>query len=199
MLENDKESTRIVKAKPFRVIHQSQVFGLGLRCVQGIDWGGLMWYWLPLLSYAMAIFYVSSLSLPEKELAFFLDAVNALIPAEGDIFSMINDKIYHVTEYAILATLVYRAFRYSMLEKGEVFIGFLTVVAVVLFGCTDEIHQWFTPLRSTDGWDLMADALGGTIGVGLWQGVLSIPVIRLVEERIPIKLQVALGLHVLKV
>ena len=167
MLENDKESTRIVKGKTFRVIHQSQEFGLVLRRMQGIDWGGLMWYWLLLLSYAMAIFYVSSLSVPEKELVFFLDAFNALIPAEGDIFSMINDKIYHITEYAILATLAYRAFRYSMPEKAEVFIGLLTVVAVVLFGCTDEIHQWFTPLRYTDGWDLMADALGGTIGVGL--------------------------------
>ncbi|MDH5576199.1 MAG: VanZ family protein, partial [Nitrospirota bacterium] len=182
----------------FRVIHQSQEFGLVLRRVQGIDWGGLMWYWLPLLSYAMAIFYVSSLSVPEKEFAFFLDAVNALIPAEGDIFFVINDKIYHITEYAILATLAYRAFRYSMPEKAEVFIGLLTVVAVVLFGCTDEIHQWFTPLRYSDGWDLMADALGGIIGVSLWQVALSIPVIRLFEERIPLKLQVALGIHVLK-
>ena len=187
-----------MKGKTFRVIHQNQELGLVLRRMQGIDWGGLMWYWLPLLSYAMAIFYVSSLSVPGKELAFFLDAFNALIPAEGDIFSMINDKIYHITEYAILATLAYRAFRYSMREKAEVFIGLLTVVAVVLFGCTDEIHQWFTPLRYTDGWDLMADALGGTIGVSLWQGVLSIPVIRLLEERIPLKLQVALGIHVLK-
>ena len=111
---------------------------------------------------------------------------------------MINDKIYHMTEYAILAMLAYRAFRYSMPEKAEVFIGLLTVVAVVLFGCTDEIHQWFTPLRYSDGWDLMADALGGIIGVSLWQVALSIPVIRLFEERIPLKLQVALGIHVLK-
>jgi len=74
----------------------------------------------------------------------------------------------------------------------------VTVVVVVLLGCTDEIHQWFIPLRSTDGWDLMADALGGTIGVSLWPGFLSIPVIRLLEERIPLKIKVALGIHALK-
>jgi len=187
-----------VKGKTFRVIHQSQGFGRVLRGVQKRDLGGVMWYWLPLLSYAMAIFYVSSLSVPEEELAIFLDVVNALIPTEGNIFSMINDKMYHIMEYTILAMLAYRAFRYSMQEKEEVFIGLLTVLAVVLFGCTDEIHQWFTPLRYSDGWDLMADALGGAIGVSLWQGALSIPVIRLLEERIPLKLQVVLGLHALK-
>jgi len=188
-----------VKGKAFRVIHQSQEFWLTITGVKGANWGGLMWCWLPLLAYAMGIIYLSSLSTPKLELVVILNAVNALIPAEGDIFSMINDKMYHIIEYAILAVLTYRAFRYSLKDRSQFSIGLLTVMAVVLFGCSDELHQWFTPLRHTDGWDLMADALGGIIGVSLWQVALSIPVIRLLEERIPLKLQIAMGIHVLKI
>ena len=183
-----------MKTKTSRVIHWSHGFRLLLSQVKGINWGGLVWYWLPLLAFATGIIYLSSLSVPAQELAVLLNAVNALIPGEGNVFSLMNDKFYHMVEYAILAILAYRAFCYSSNKKSEVFIGLLTVGVVVLFGCTDEIHQWFTPFRHTDSWDLVADALGGLIGVSLWQRALSIPVIRLLEERIPLKLQVALGI-----
>ena len=194
----DKGQEKVVKGKTFRVFHQRAEMGLPMSLVKTPDWGGLMWYWLPLLAYAMAIVYVSSLSAPKQELVMIVNAVNALIPTKGDIFPMLNDKMFHMTEYAVLAVLTYRAFRYSMKDMSEITIGLLTVGAVILFGCTDELHQWFTPLRFTDSWDLMADALGGIIGVSLWHCALSIPLIRFLEERIPLQLQLALGIHALK-
>ena len=170
-----------------------------------IDWGGLVWYWLPLLTYAMAIVYLSSLSVPEHKLAIFLKAIHSLIPAEGDMFSGFcgfcgfNDKLYHMVEYAVLAVLTYRALRYSLKDASDISLGMLSVIGVVAFGCSDELHQWFIPLRQTDGLDLLADSLGGVLGVGVWQSARRIPVIRLWEERIPLKLQVALDIHVLKI
>jgi VanZ family protein len=181
------------------VIHHDQDFGVIARWVKGLDWGGLLWYWLPLLVYGTAIIYVSSLSVPHKEVAVFLHSVNSLIPADGKMFSVINDKVYHMTEYAILAVLLFRACRYSLKDTSAGSLGFVTVLVVVIFGCTDELHQWYTPLRYTDGWDVLADAMGGLIGVSVWKGALNISVIRLLEERIPLKLQVALGIQVLKI
>jgi VanZ family protein len=195
----DKEYVKTVKDNTFRVIHQDQDFGVIARWVKGLDWGGLLWYWLPLLVYGTAIIYVSSLSVPHKEVAVFLHSVNSLIPADGKMFSVINDKVYHMTEYAILAVLLFRACRYSLKDTSAGSLGFVTVLVVVIFGCTDELHQWYTPLRYTDGWDVLADAMGGLIGVSVWKGALNISVIRLLEERIPLKLQVALGIQVLKI
>jgi VanZ family protein len=165
----------------------------------GPDWGGFVWYWIPLLLVATGMIYLSSLSVPQQELVVFLNTVHSLIPIESAIFFTNNDKVYHLIEYAILAVLTYRAFHYSRKGQSDAFVVFLTIACVVLFGCTDELHQWFVPLRDSDVWDLMADALGGILGVGVWKAVLNFPAIRFLEERIPLKLQVALGIHVLKI
>jgi len=194
----DKGYVTNVKVKTFRVIHQDQESGLNDNLVKRLDWGGLLWSWLPLLVYATAIIGISSISAPEQQFGSFLHSVNSLFPADGEMFRMINDKFYHVVEYALLAVLVYRAVRYSWKEPSEVTVGLLTCGAVILFGCTDELYQLLTPLRYSNVWDLTADALGGVMGVILWQGALSITKIRLLEERIPLKLQVALGIEVLK-
>lgn len=146
----------------------------------------------------MAIIGISSISAPEQQLGAMLNSMNSLFPADGEIFKMINDKFYHVAVYAILGVLIYRAFRYSWREQSEVFLGILTFVGVIVFGCADELYQYFTPLRYSGGWDLMADALGGVLGVCLWEVALSTSMIRLLEERIPLKLQVALGIQALK-
>ena len=188
-----------MKEKTFRVIHQDQERGVFSGWVKAKDWGGLVWYWLPLLVYAMAILGISSISAPEEQFGAFLNSVTPLFPADGKIFKMINDKFYHLIEYAILAVLIYRAFRYSWKDQSEISVGLLTCVGVVLLGCTDELSQLLTPLRYSNAWDLAADALGGIMGVSVWQGARNIPVIRLLEERIPLKLQVALGIQVLKV
>jgi VanZ family protein len=187
-----------VKDKTFRVIHQDQEFGLISSRVKGLDWGGLLWYWLPLVVYSMAIICISSISVPEREFAVFLHSVNSLFPADGEMFRMSNDKLYHITEYAILAVLTYRAFRYTWKDQTNMTLGLLALGAVILFGCSDELYQWFTPLRYSNVWDLTADAFGGIMGVCLWEVALSISMIRLLEERIPLKLQVALGIQALK-
>ena len=199
-LKGTGEKLKTAMEKVFRrVPHQSHKFRPVVERMRKIDWGGLIWYWFPLLCYATVIFYLSSLSVPEEKFEVFLKAMNSLIPAEGDIFSQFNDKFYHMTEYALLAVLTYRAFRYSMKDKSEVILGILSVMAVVAFGCSDEFHQWFIPLRHIDGWDLMADSFGGIMGVSVWEGALRIPVIRFLEEWIPLKLQVALNIHVLRI
>jgi VanZ family protein len=72
------------------------------------------------------------------------------------------DKLLHMGEYAGLAFLVGRA----CLGEGMTSVGAVLVAVVVssLYGATDEWHQAFVPLRTSDVMDWLADTLGSTLG-----------------------------------
>ena len=116
-----------------------------------------MVYWLPVIIYGGTIVICSSMSTPQK---YFPGWV-------GEI----NDKVIHMLEYAILAILCYRAFLHAAGPQFADFAGTLAMVAAVLFGVSDEIHQSFVPLRQADPWDLVANAGGAVIGVTGWQKI----------------------------
>ena len=188
-----------MKEKAYSVIGQGEGLRRVVNRVKEFRWGGFVWYWVPLLTYASAMFYLSSQPMQGQEFAVYIKAVKSFMSTEGQSVFIGVDKVFHVIEYAILGVLTFRAFRYARIEKSEMTIALVSIMCVGAFGVTDEFHQWFTPFRQVEGWDLMADALGGLLGVSLWHGVLNIPVVRLLEERIPLQLQVALGIPVLKI
>lgn len=75
-----------------------------------------------------------------------------------------TDKAGHFLIYGLLATLIAR--------NGRGWRG--AVVAIVLasaYGVTDEWHQSFTPGRSVELADWVADTLGAVVAVGLYSGV----------------------------
>lgn len=70
---------------------------------------------------------------------------------------MAHDKVLHTIEYAGFGFLLAHAFGARR--------WWWAIVAAVLFGITDELHQSFVPGRSgNDLGDLGADALGATLG-----------------------------------
>jgi VanZ family protein len=108
-------------------------------------------YWLPAVAYASLIFYLSSLPHPEEDLPKFL-------------FEKFGDKLLHVVEYAVLALLCYRAFRWAAgprIAHGAVA---LAIVAASFYGMTDEVHQAFVPFRESSWLDWVADTVGAVIG-----------------------------------
>jgi VanZ family protein len=62
------------------------------------------------------------------------------------------DKVVHFSVFGLMATLVLRPFR----SRHVIW----AIVIVSLFGATDELHQSFTPGRSMDYHDWIADTLG---------------------------------------
>jgi VanZ family protein len=68
------------------------------------------------------------------------------------------DKIAHFFIFGLLATLVAR----NGFVPGRVWVP---VVVVSLFGLTDEWHQSFTPGRSVEFDDWLADTLGAIVAV----------------------------------
>ena len=82
-------------------------------------------------------------------------------------------KTGHVTVYAVLAWLFWRARRrpqpsdtrpWDWRAAGE------AAVFATLYAATDEWHQSFEPSREGSVWDVMLDATGGMLGlVVLWR------------------------------
>ncbi len=71
------------------------------------------------------------------------------------------DKVGHALVFGLLATLIAR--------NGFVpRFGWLAVLAVSLFGVSDEWHQSFTPGRSVEVADWAADTLGAALAVTLY-------------------------------
>lgn len=104
--------------------------------------------WLSPLSVALVIFVLSGRShLPAPDVVGF-------------------DKLAHFSAFALLAFLLTRALELSRvrLQRAAIFGALLGT----LYGASDEIHQMFTPLRSPDPYDLIADALGAATGASLW-------------------------------
>ena len=100
-------------------------------------------YWLPVLIYAILIFYLSS------------------IPGENipKVFKY-QDVFLHIIEYALFAFLLSRAIKaYHPRLSFEK--RFLTVLVFsFLYALSDELHQLFVPQRCCSLVDLMNDGIG---------------------------------------
>lgn len=113
-------------------------------------WGKALFYWAPVLGYAAAIFYLSSLPKPHEQLPEFVRDL--------------SDKLLHFVEYGILGALLYRAFRLASGPRITASAVVLAIVAGSVYGMTDEVHQAFVPMRTASLFDWIADTLGTVIG-----------------------------------
>ena len=78
-------------------------------------------------------------------------------------------KLGHVFEYAVLAVLLWRAFRRGTHWQANLSILFMIVsVACSLFAITDEWHQSFVPSRTPSARDVLIDIGGALIGIGIY-------------------------------
>lgn len=105
-------------------------------------------YWLPLYAYGALIFYMSSMPKPLPSIS---------IPS--------FDKALHIIEYSIFGFLAVRAFRYSPTRVFYKNFKVLAILLTLLYGISDEVHQLFVPSRESSIFDIIADAIGGILGV----------------------------------
>jgi VanZ family protein len=134
-------------------------------------------YWLPLLIWMGVIFSASadtqstqrSSRLIEPFLRWLKPDVS---PEQVEAVRWVVRKSAHMTEYAILAWLWWRALRRPVREDARPWswrIAGLALAAVVIYAATDEWHQSFVPNRTGAGLDVLIDTVGGMAGLsGLW-------------------------------
>ncbi len=104
-------------------------------------------YWIPPLLWMALIFFMSSRTHTSV--------------SDTYVFNFIFFKTLHLIEYAVLFTLLFRAF-YSQKSKKESIVRTLTKAALltILYGATDELHQLFVPTREGTVRDVFIDSIG---------------------------------------
>ena len=104
-------------------------------------------YWLPVIIYAIFIFYLSSFpgtNLPKLFVG--------------------QDILFHIIEYTFLALLISRAlktYQPNLIYTRRVLLVFLISLA---YAVSDEFHQIFVSGRCASGLDILIDAIGSCIG-----------------------------------
>ena len=75
-------------------------------------------------------------------------------------------KLGHLTEYGILAMLLWHALRGGTRRQTKMSIlFFITWVACAIFAASDEFHQSFVPSRTSSPTDVMIDVIGALTGL----------------------------------
>lgn len=96
------------------------------------------------------------------------------------------DKVAHFFAYGLLGTLLARVPAFARVPWGV----FAAVALASLYGVSDEFHQSFTPGRSVDAMDWLADTSGAALAVltyRRWRGYR-----RLLESPLPANARVDL-------
>jgi len=147
-----------------------------MRVVSGmrIDHPALR-YWLPPLLWMLVIFSASrDANSAQHSSRLFEPLMRWLFPwmaqARIEDFHYLFRKCAHLTEFGVLAVLLWRVFRHagttvvrrwSWSQTGR------ALALVSLYAASDEFHQSFVPGRTGQFSDVVVDTLGGAIGLGL--------------------------------
>jgi VanZ family protein len=133
----------------------------------------LIKYWLPLLFWMSVIFSASSDQFSFQHSSRLIGPlVRWLFPHLSDeavhAIVMFARKCAHLTEYAVLALLIWRALRKPLNPNATSWRwpeAGLALTLAALYAASDEIHQAFVPSRQASVWDVLLDTAGAAIGL----------------------------------
>ena len=136
--------------------------------------------WLPVLLW-MALIYTASGDLLSSEHTsrFLVPFLRWLMPdISGATIAQINillRKGAHLAEYAILAVLLWRGFRWGRVGvRQSLWPQAASALALAIaFAATDEWHQSFIASRGPSPVDVLIDSCGAALGLALRWGVGS--------------------------
>jgi VanZ family protein len=127
--------------------------------------------WMPVIVW-MALIFLGSTDIlsAEHTSRFLVPFLRWLDPqiswAALNAIQTVIRKLGHVTEYAILAALCWRAMRSGTAGQMKMSILLVLVwIGCAFFAVADEFHQSFVPSRTASGNDVMIDVCGALIGL----------------------------------
>jgi VanZ family protein len=133
------------------VLEKGRISGLFLKVIK---------FWLPVILWLMVIFLFSSRPTLKTSEIYWQD--------------FIFKKSAHMIEYAILATLFYRALTASGVNKKEA--GIYSIILAATYGLSDEFHQYFTPGREPRIRDVIFDTIGAFLAIWtIWKYLPKAP------------------------
>ncbi len=141
-------------------------------------------YWLPVLLWMMVIFVASQDAHSAEHSTRLIEPLLLwLSPHPSQFLIGIVDHLFrkagHLTEYAVLALLLWRAIsnthggrqptetepRQTLREQWRWEDAGLSLSIVFLYAATDEFHQIFVPTRTPMLSDVFIDTCGGVVGL----------------------------------
>ena len=134
-------------------------------------------YWLPVLVWMALIFTGSGDARSYQHSAGLIEPfLHWLFPwlsqPHVEVIHHLIRKCVHLTEYAVLALLLWRALRQPVWNDPRPWNwreARLTLLVVMVYAATDEFHQHFIPERMSLVSDVMIDTFGGSAGLfALW-------------------------------
>jgi VanZ family protein len=137
-------------------------------------------YWLLVIAWMSLIFCGSGDALSSQQTSRILDPlIRWLLPRLDDervqeIVTVVR-KGGHVTEYGVLALLVWLARRKTAQRdalRWEWCDAGFALAAAVLYAATDEFHQTFIPSRSGSVRDVLLDACGATVALLMLRAIV---------------------------
>ena len=132
--------------------------------------GGWLWWWGPPLAIMAAIFWLSSLPAGEIKpvsdaLGGWLDGWLRRVPWLPAVEWL---KVGHVIGYGLLGISLYRAFAPTSPHPFA-----FSLLVVLGYAISDEIHQQFVPGRSGSWQDVLLDVAAAALFIALLQGWLD--------------------------
>lgn len=124
-------------------------------------------YWLPVLAWMIFIFIGSTDLLSAEHTSRFIGpflrwfAPDISETTVGSV-QLVVRKCAHLAEYAILAALLFRAFRQNRLRLVHALAISLLIAAV--YAVLDELHQSSVASRTGSPWDVLIDCAGALTG-----------------------------------
>jgi len=130
-------------------------------------------YWLPVLIWLCLIFIGSTDLMSTEQTSRIIRPLLRWLKPDISMETIaqvqfIVRKCAHLTEYAILALLLWRALRRGTSLKARTSILFIVVwLACAVFAASDEFHQSFVPSRTATLGDVLIDIWGALVGLAI--------------------------------
>jgi len=136
--------------------------------------GGRLKHWAPPIIWMSMIFWFSTdLFSADNTGSLLSNVVSFIYPgATQELFDSIHfyvRKAGHLTEYAVLALLLFRAFRSGSQARWRPRWALTSVLFAFLYASLDEYHQTFTRRRTGSVYDILIDTSGAAAAlILLW-------------------------------
>lgn len=127
----------------------------------------------------MAIIFAGSTDLMSAEhtsriivplLRWFVPTISPLTLLRLEFFFR---KAAHVSEYAVLAVLLYRAFVHTIFQSRRALSAGIVLLSCAAYAASDEFHQSFVPSRTASLRDVMIDLCGAMLAVLLYWSIVT--------------------------
>lgn len=127
-------------------------------------------YWVPVGIMLGLMYYFSTDVFSGENTRSMIEVVLGWIMPEAKRGTVIRFNYYirkagHFTEYAVLAALLFRAFRADSTFKWRVTWAAYSFAIILAWALVDEYHQTFTSRRGGSIYDSLLDVTGGLFGL----------------------------------